>query len=162
MVSDNCNEQVFVFFGGTHFVGESMLQSTFSNPQRDRTWTVGNQEMMEEISPITSWKKTRSIVLGRFTESTVVSKHAELIWGHVACWFEDSMKNTSDWVSWQRCLTNFYPSQEVRPQRPNLQLYQAALKSCGDAGRWEDALQLLQVVASVATVAWVMITIRNS
>ena len=40
----------------------------------------------------------------------------------------------------------FDTSQEVRPQqRPNLQLYQAALKSCGDAGRWEDALQLLQV-----------------
>eukprot|EP00435_Cladocopium_sp_Y103_P013343 s895_g3.t1 len=49
----------------------------------------------------------------------------------------------ADAKQWQRVLDLM---EEVRPQRPNLQLYQAALKSCGDAGRWEDALQLLQEV----------------
>ncbi|CAL1134389.1 unnamed protein product [Cladocopium goreaui] len=50
----------------------------------------------------------------------------------------------ADAKQWQRVLDLL---EEVRPQqRPNLQLYQAALKSCGDAGRWEDALQLLQEV----------------
>ena len=42
-------------------------------------------------------------------------------------------------------LITLHGFQDIRPRRPNLQFYEAALKSCGDGGRWADALQLLQV-----------------